>query len=583
MNIFKPESVSNKKLYFRLLSYVRPYWKAFLVAVLGMVGSAATEPVFPAIMKYLLDHGFRTEDDYLHWLIPLGVVVLFIFRAFFSFITNYLMIWVSQRLVADLRRQLFAKMLTLPTQAYLDHSPAKMSSRILFEVGNVSEAVTNILVTTIRESLTALTLLAYLFYLDWQLTIITLFIGPLIALLIRGFSRRMRAASRLSIESFRVMSHTIDEAIQANKVIKIFSGQTKLINRFNGDAERFRNSLMREAVPTSATSPITHMTASVAVAIIIWVALTNTTGQAGESAGGFVSFITAMLLLISPIKQLSTVNTTLQRGLAASEGVFGLLDMVPEDDSGQLILSAPKGGIEFDHVFFSYPESERQALCNLSFKVQPGQTVALVGASGGGKTTIAALLPRFYFPDSGKILIDGVNINLLSLQSLRHSIAMVSQDIVLFNDTVEANISFGSSEVFNRGDIIAAAKAANAWEFISQLPQGMDTLIGDDGAKLSGGQRQRVAIARALLKNAPILILDEATSALDAESERSVQAALTNLMSGRTTLVIAHRLSTIERADQILVLDQGQIVESGTHEELLSKGTYYANLHRNQV
>ena len=578
-----PSQPSSRALYFRLLGYVKPYWKVFLLAVIGMIGSAATEPVFPAIMKYLLDQGFQAPDPRLIWLIPLGVVLLFVLRAIFSFCTNYLMTWISAHLVANLRSELFAKLLKQPTQFFHDQSSGKLISRILFDVGNVNEAATNVLVVLFRESLTALALLGYLLYLDWKLTLITLIVGPVIALIVKAFSKRMRMASRNTLASIRQMSHTIEETASAQKVIKIFGGQQQQSERFHQATENHRRSMMREAVPAAAITPITHLAASLAVALIIFLALSQTTGQASASAGGFISFIAAMLMLISPIKQLTSISPTIQRGLAGCESIFQLLDTSEEEDKGTLELQNAKGEIVFDEVQFSYPETERQALSGISFTVPPARTIALVGASGGGKTTISALIPRFYSPTAGRILIDGVDIQDLTLASLRHNIALVSQDIVLFNDTVEANIAFGSRDTTTREDVIAAAQAANAWGFIQQLPEGLDTPIGEDGARLSGGQRQRIAIARALLKNAPILILDEATSALDTESERQVQAALATLMKNRTTLVIAHRLSTIEHADQILVLDQGRIVERGTHAELLAQGGYYANLTRLQT
>lgn len=579
----KPISSSNRDLYARLLSYVRPYSKAFALAVVGMVGTAATEPVFPAIMKYLLDNGFKTQDPRMVWLIPAGIVSLFLLRSVFVYFTGYLMMWVSSRLVTDLRRDLFAKLLVLPTHHYNEHSAGQLISRLVYDVNNVTDAATNALISVVRESLTALALIGYLLYLDWKLTLITLAIGPVIAFTVKSFSKRMRAASQKSLQAMRFISHTIEETISAERVVKIFGGQTRQKQKFFEATEQFRRAQMREAIPASAVTPITHIAASVAIAIIAFLALSQTTGQAGASAGGFISFITAMLLLISPIKQLTTVNTTIQRGLAASESVFTLLDTPQEDDTGKRQLARAKGMICFDNVSFRYPGVERLALNGINFQINAGQTVALVGASGGGKTTISTLIPRFYQVTSGHILIDSIDINDLTLASLRQNIALVSQDIVLFNDTIEANIAYGTLGTFSREEVIKAARAANAWDFIEQLPNGLDTPIGENGAKLSGGQRQRLAIARALLKNAPILILDEATSALDTESERQVQAALAVLMKNRTTLVIAHRLSTIEHADCILVLDQGRIVETGTHAELLGAAGYYANLTRLQT
>lgn len=574
-------TATNRELYFRLLGYVKPYWKAFALAVLGMVATAATEPVFPALMKHLLDSGFQTQDARLVWAIPLGIVLLFVVRSVFVYLTGYLMMWISSRVVTDLRRAMFDKVLSLPSQHFETNSGGQLISRLVFDVNHVSEAGTSALVTLVRESMTAIALLAYLLYLDWQLTFITLAIAPAIALSVRSFSKRMRAASHKSLLAMRSISHTIEETVSAQKVIKVFGGQSQQNKRFQVATEEFRRAQMREAIPASATTPITHIAASVAIAIIAHLALSQSTGQGSTSAGGFVSFITAMLLLIAPLKQLTTINNTLQKGLAATESIFQLLDTPSETDRGTIDASKTHGHLVFKDVGFRYPASEKVALNRISFDIKPGQTVALVGASGGGKSTIAALVPRFYSPTQGQILLDGVDTQDLTLQSLRAKIALVSQDIILFNDTLAANIGFGSPDK-TKQEIEEAARAANAWDFIQSLPLGLETSIGENGAKLSGGQRQRIAIARALLKNAPILILDEATSALDTESERQVQAALANLMKNRTTLVIAHRLSTIEHADQILVLDQGQIVERGTHQALLSAGGYYANLNRMQ-
>ena len=569
---------NDRTLYLRLLQYVKPYWRAFGLAVVGMVGTAMTEPVFPAIMKFLLDHGFKTENKSYIWLIPMGIVGLFVIRGILSFLTQYLMTWVSTRLVCDLRNQLFAKLLELPTQTFHDNSSGQMISRLLYDVDNVNQAATSVLVVAVKESLTAVALTIYLVILDWKMTLLTLLIGPVIAVIIQRFSQRIRAASRSSFELMRTIAHTIEETTRADKVIKIYGAQAQQRDRFANNTERFRRSMMREAIPASALTPITHITASVAIAIITFFALSQSVGQAGTSAGGFVSFITTLLLLISPIKQLTTVSPLMQRGLAACESVFKMLDSAPERDTASRHLGRVQGQLRFDEVSFRYPGADRDALSDISFSIPAGQTVALVGASGGGKTTIGALIPRFYNADRGRILIDSVDIQEINLASLRENIALVSQDIVLLNDSIAINIAFGSA-VIDRERVERAAMAANAMDFVSKLPLGIDTLIGENGAKLSGGQRQRIAIARALYKDAPILILDEATSALDSESERLVQAALSKLMDNRTTLVIAHRLSTIEHANLVLVLDQGKIVQAGTHTSLLSEGGIYKNLH----
>lgn len=573
---------SDRVLYLRLLKYLQPYWRAFLLAVLGMVGTAATEPVFPAIMKFLLDNGFKTQNTTYIWLIPAGIVGLFVVRGILSFITGYLMTWISTKLVFDLRNQLFAKLLLLPTQSFHEQSSGQLISRILYDVDNVNQATTGVLVIAVKETLTALALTIYLLVLDWRLTLITLTIGPVISILIRQFGKRIRAASRSSFASMRTIAHTIEETVRADKVIKIYGAQQQQQQRFLANSERFRRSMMREAIPASALTPITHITASLAIAIITFLALNQSVGQAGTSAGSFVSFVTTLLLLISPIKQLTTISPVMQRGLAACESVFGLIDSPAEMDTELAALGPVSGNLEFRSVDFRYPGAERDALSDVSFTVLAGQTVALVGASGGGKTTVGALIPRFYACTRGEILIDGIDINEVSLSSLRSNIALVSQDIVLLNDTIAANIAFGQASP-NRSKVTLAAQNANAMDFIEALPQGLDTLIGENGAKLSGGQRQRIAIARALYKDTPILILDEATSALDTESERLVQHALGNLMANRTTLVIAHRLSTIEHAHQVLVMDHGKIVESGTHASLLAGGGIYKNLHSMQL
>lgn len=576
------QPASNKELYLRLLKYLRPHWRIVLVAVMGMAATAATEPAFPAIMKYLLDNGFQAKDPRMVWLIPTGIVGLFLVRSVFVFCTGYLMMWISSRLVTDLRRELFAKLIVLPASHYEQHSAGQLISKLVYDVSNVTDAATSALISTVRESLTAVALIGYLLYLDWKLTLITLAVAPVIALTVSAFSKRMRAASHKSLSSMRLISHTIEETVAAQKVVKIFGGKAQQTQRFFNASEQFRRAQMREAIPSSAVTPITHIAASVAIAIIAYLALSQTTGQAGASAGGFISFITAMLLLIAPIKQLTSVSTSIQRGLAASQSIFGLLDTPAENDYGKTPIGRAQGQILFEAVSFQYPGTNRLALNHIDLSVEAGQTIALVGTSGGGKTTLGALIPRFYGIDSGKILIDGINIMDITLTSLRENIALVSQDVVLFNDSIAANIAYGSLSTHTRPEIESAAKAAHALDFIQSLPDGFDTFVGENGAKLSGGQRQRIAIARAILKNAPILILDEATSALDTESERQVQSALAELMQGRTTIVIAHRLSTIEHADRIVVMHEGRIMESGTHTELLGKSGYYANLSRLQ-
>lgn len=565
-------------MYARLLSFVRPYWRRFALAIVGMVLLAATEPLFPALMKPLLDEGFAggPRDDL--WIAPLAIVGIFVLRGILSFSGGYLMAWVANRVVMDLRVAMFDRALRLPTRYYDNQSTGVLMSRITYDVSNVTGAATTALTVLVRDSLAVVGLLAWLFYLNWQLTLVALAVGPIIALVVRGFSGRLRRASRQSQVAMGNMARILEEAFGGQKIVKIFGGQRYEAERFLQTNQVLRGQSMRQAVAAAAIVPLVQFFTAIALGIVIYVALLQS-AEAQTTVGGFVSFITAMLMLLAPIKHLADVNAPLQRGLAAAESVFALLDEAGEEDPAHALLPRARGAIHFDDITFRYPGAERPALENIQLSIQPGETIALVGASGSGKTTLANLLPRFYPLESGGIRVDDQPIESLTLASLRANIALVSQEVVLFNDSVAANIAYGALADTPQAAIEAAAQAAHAHDFIVAMPEGYATRVGEKGVKLSGGQRQRIAIARALLKDAPILILDEATSALDNESERQVQAALEELMKHRTTLVIAHRLSTIEHADRIVVLERGHIVESGRHLELLAANGIYARLH----
>jgi subfamily B ATP-binding cassette protein MsbA len=574
-------NLTSTQLYLRLLTYVRPYWKAFGVSILAMAVTAATEPLLPALLKPFLDGTFIQKDDSIIRWAPLFILVIFFVRGVGGFIGTYAINWVGNKLVMDLRAEMFSKLMSLPTRFYDDHATGSLISKLTFDVTQVTSAATSAVTIVIRDSIIIIGLLGWLLYLDWKLTMLSLLIAPVVALVITTINRRLRASSRESQRAMGSITQVIEESVTAHKVVKLFGGQSYEQRRFNDETNWLRRHAMKQAAAAAANVPIVQMVAAVALSVIVYLAIAQAKSDA-TTVGGFLSFVAAMLMLTAPLKRLTSVTELLQRGLAASESVFELIDTPGETDTGKTVMNRATGALAFEHVSLSYQADERLALDDICLDIPAGLSVALVGASGSGKSTMANLVPRFYTPSSGRITLDGQDIRDLTLASLRSNIALVSQEVVLFNDTIAANIAYGQMREVPESEIIAAASAAHAMEFIREMPQGLETLVGEKGVRLSGGQRQRIAIARAILKNAPILILDEATSALDSESERYVQAALETLMQGRTTLVIAHRLSTIEKADRIVVMQKGKIVEFGTHAELLAKSGVYAQLHRIQ-
>ncbi len=581
-------NLTNTQLYLRLLSYVKPYWRVFAASIVGTAVSAATEPLLPALLKPMLDGTFVHKDDVVIRWAPLIIILIFLVRGIAGFVATYAINWVGNKVVMDLRGEMFRKLLTLPTHYYDNHATGNLISKLTFDVTQVTAAATSVVTVSIRDSIIIAGLLGWLIYLNWKLTLLSLVVTPVVALVIYVINRRLRNSSRDSQRAMGNVTQVIEESVGAHKVVKLFGGQSYEEQRFTTETNWMRRHAMKQAAAAAANVPLVQLVAAVALAVIIYLATAQAKTDA-TTVGGFLSFVAAMLMLTAPIKRLTSISEHMQRGLAAAESVFELLDTRSEQDTGTVVIGRATGRLHFEHLAFAYQnddaaaqDSPRLALRDICLDIPAGQAVALVGASGSGKSTLANLVPRFYLPGSGRITLDGHDLNELTLSSLRANIALVSQEVVLFNDTLSANIAYGQTRAVSEAEIIAAATAAHAMEFIREWPEGLNTLVGERGVKLSGGQRQRVAIARAILKDAPILILDEATSALDSESERHVQAALETLMRGRTTLVIAHRLSTIEKADRIVVLQKGEIAEVGTHRELLDKNGVYAQLHRIQ-
>ncbi len=569
------------RLYRRLLRYVVPHWRVFLLAAAALVVVAASEAAFAALIKPMMDGTFVARDSAVIKWAPVVMIVLFLFNGIASYAASMGMQWVARQVIKTLRSEMFSRLLKLPVAYFDSTASGNLISKLIYDVEQVSMASTEAVSVLIRDTLTVVALLGWMFYLNWQLALILLLGAPIIAKVINTISGHARRYSSRIQHSVGDVAHVAEETIEAQRVVKTFGGQSYETSRFTEANERNRRLTMRLESNVAASVPLVQFIAAVASAGIIYVA-TMEPMLDKITPGAFVSFLAAMMMLYAPTKRLTRVTVVLQRGLAAAESIFGFLDTPPEVDEGRQRIERSRGAVEYRGVTFHYNSDQAPVLHDVNLSIAPGQTVALVGRSGSGKSTMVSLLPRFYDLQQGQILLDGIDIRDLELENLRDQIALVSQHIVLFNDTIEHNIAYGRMSGVARSEVERAAEAAHAMEFISELPLGLDTLVGENGVLLSGGQRQRIAIARALLKDAPILILDEATSALDTHSERHIQQALEVLMQNRTTLVIAHRLSTIENADVIAVMDKGCIVEAGRHRELLARNGHYAALHNLQ-
>lgn len=573
---------STKATFKRLWPMIWQYRLGILIAIIALVFNALTEAGLIYLLKPLLDKGFGEADlSFLKWL-PIIVILLIFLRGITSFVSDYCLSWVSGNVVMVMRRMLFKHLMYMPV-SFFDHQAAgKLLSRITYDSEQVANSSSNALITIVKESATVVSLLGLMLYTSWQLSLVLFVVGPIIAVLISVVSKHFRRLSKNMQNSMGELTASAEQMLKGHRVVLSFGGQQVEEQRFDLVSDDMRRKSLKMMAMSAISDPIVQIIASFALAVVLYLATVPTMMGGQLTAGDFTLVFSSMFALLRPLKSLTNVNAQFQRGMAACQTLFAILDLETEQDNGKFVSEKVNGDIAFKDVSFYYQGKDEPALSHISFDIPAGKTVALVGRSGSGKSTIANLITRFYDIQQGEITLDGRNITDYTLANLRQHCAIVSQQVHLFNDTIANNIAYAATEKYSREQIIAAAKAAHAMEFIEKMEHGLDTMIGENGVSLSGGQRQRLAIARALLRNASVLILDEATSALDTESERAIQNALDGLHQHKTLLVIAHRLSTIERADEIIVIDQGEIVERGTHQQLLQQGQIYAQLHKMQ-